>query len=282
VSRHVIISPARNEGKFIQRTIDSVAAQTVPPVRWVIVDDGSSDDTFQIATNATRKWPWISVLTRKDRGGYSYGKGIIEAFNEGLQAVQDLTWDFVTKLDCDLEFDADYFERVLSRFSSEQRLGIAGGTLFIDANGQWIDEKAVTYFAPGPAKTYRRQTFDQIGGLVPSPGWDTMDAIRAWRMRWKTETIRSCQIRHLRPTGANVNRAWNYGRTFYVLGGNPLFFIARCAYRLRDTPVVVGSMTSLLSYSWYSVTRRIPRWPDSEDRRELRRFQVRRLCGGTG
>ena len=275
--RYSIVSPARNEEKFIERTIQSVISQTVKPIVWVIVDDGSSDKTPEIVQGYENKNPWIKLIRRKDRGYYSYGTGIIRAFNEGLKLIDISNIDYIVKLDCDLEFGNDYFEIIFNEFEIDETLGIAGGNQFIYLNGKLIEENIIKYFGPGPCKVYRKQTFQQIEGLLPIPGWDTMDAVRAWSFGWSTRVIDSCKLIHLKITGAKVNNHLDYGKTFYILGGHPIFILFRTIYRIPKSPVLVGSLIGLFSYLWYSLIKRPPKWPDALDRKRLRKFQIKRL-----
>ena len=276
---HVVVSPARNEEKFIERTIRSMIDQTVKPTLWVLVDDGSTDRTAEIVLRYSDKIPWMRLLRLEDRGYYHYGTGIVNAVNAGIAVVELDAYDYITKLDCDLEFESDYFEKLFSEFEKDNSLGIAGGQQYVFEHGEWRDEKVIKYFAPGPAKTYKKKVFDQIGGLFPSPGWDTMDAVRAWSFGWSTRVVSNCRIHHLRRTGANVNTSLNYAKTFYILGGHPLFLLARCLYRLLDRPVLIGSAMTLLGYFWFASVGRPQKWPDPADRKSLRSFQMSRLLG---
>src|SRR6266404_7740082 len=125
-SQYVIITPARNEGRHIAQTVQSVASQTIRPLKWVIVNDGSADDTAAIIDKAAGEHSWIAVLHRRDRGSRKQGGGVIEAFYDGHELIKSEPWDFLVKLDGDLSFDRDYFERCFHRFDAEEKLGIGG------------------------------------------------------------------------------------------------------------------------------------------------------------
>ncbi len=275
--KHLVISPARNEAKYIEGTLRSVTEQTIMPSAWIIVDDGSTDATPDIVARYAEKFLWIRLLKLSDRGFYYYGTGIINAFNAGLKLVGANSFDYITKLDCDLLFEPDYFEKVFAEFERDSSLGVAGGDLYITANGGLKREGVVQHFGPGPAKTYRSIVFEQIGGLWPHPGWDTMDAVRSWAHGWSSRVLPDCHLHHLRPTGAHVNTPVNYAKTFYILGGHPLFLIARCLYRLPQRPAVVGSLLTLLGYAWYALVKPPKKWPDPADRARMRKFQMERL-----
>jgi biofilm PGA synthesis N-glycosyltransferase PgaC len=126
---YCIITPARNEGKFLQDTVNSVVAQTHRPIRWIIVDDGSSDDTGGIADEAARRYDWISVVHRNDRGARHAGGGVMEAFGDGLKLLDSEQWHYLVKLDGDVTFEQGYFERCFERFAVDERLGIGGGLI---------------------------------------------------------------------------------------------------------------------------------------------------------
>src|SRR5688572_6135518 len=131
--KYVVITPVRNEAAYVRRTIDSVVAQTLSPQQWVIVDDGSTDGTREILEPASRTYAWITTISRPDRGFRKSGGGVVEAFYDGYRMLKGGDWDFLVKLDGDLSFEPDYFERCFAYFADEPRLGIGGGAVYFTA-----------------------------------------------------------------------------------------------------------------------------------------------------
>ena len=160
--KYIIISPVRDEEKYIEKTISSVVNQVIKPSKWIFVNDGSTDNTSKSIIQVKKQYDWIDVITRDDRGFRQPGKGIIEAFYEGFDKVKNLSWDFIVKLDCDLSFESTYFESILGEFAKNPSLGIASGKTYIPINGN-IDNLKLEWSPDtctrGPCKMYRRQCF---------------------------------------------------------------------------------------------------------------------------
>ena len=247
--RYIIITPVRNESAFFATTIASVTAQTVKPLEWVIVDDGSKDGTSQLAEECARKWNWIHVLSRPDRGFDQVGQGIAEAFNAGLHHLTERQWDFIVKLDGDLSFEADYFERLFALFEAHPALGISGGTSYIRVGKRFCEEKKPSYFPPGVARTYRRKCFDDIGGIANTLGWDTIDIIRAQMHGWRTFRAPTLRLIHLRSVSSR-NGLWEgkarTGLNFYITGYDPIFLLAlkSLSENFASLPAPVSIQTS--------------------------------------
>lgn len=277
---YVIISPARDEEDHIERTIKCVISQTIQPLEWIIVDDGSSDRTADIVQSYTVQCPWIRLVRLPDRGKRQRGAGVVSAFYEGYGRLEHQDYDFIVKLDVDLSFDAVYFEELFRRFAESPSLGIAGGALYIFRSGRWLLDKAPSDNVLGPTKVYRRACFEQIGGLVRSLGWDAIDELKAQLLGWQTRTFRDLVVLHHRPIGKRsgaINGGLEHGKGAYFMGSHPLFVLARGVYRMgRDRPLIIAGLGILLGYfgSWI---RKEPRIDDSELIAFLRRKQLRRL-----
>ncbi len=158
--RYVVITPVRNEQDYLTFTIDSMARQTIRPVEWVIVNDGSSDGTGRLIDEYARKHDWIRAVHRGNRGFRKYGGGIIEAFYAGYDALTCRDWEFMVKLDGDLSFNPDYFANLIEAFARDPRLGIAGGTLYHVQNGTRIIERCPTFHVRGGTKVFRRACWE--------------------------------------------------------------------------------------------------------------------------
>lgn len=201
-------------------TLDSLAAQTVLPAKAVVVNDNSTDRTGQIVAEYAAKYPWLSLVNKDSAAVHLPGSKVIQAFNAGYATV-DENYDIIVKLDADLILPPDYFETVLNAFIADDTVGMAGGFAYIEKNGEWILESLTDKdHIRGAFKAYRKALFTQMGGLRTAMGWDTADELIAKFHNWKVVTIERLKVKHLKPTGANYNKAARYkqGEAFYSLG----------------------------------------------------------------
>lgn len=246
-AKYVVITPARNEEDHIVHTIAAMAAQSIVPLRWVIVNDGSSDGTAAIIESAAHQHEWIVVHHRLDRGFRKQGGGVIEAFMEGLQRMTDEPWEFLVKFDADLSFASDYFERCLDKFADDPQLGIGGGLICQDISGGLVCESPddPVFHVRGATKIYRRSCWEAIGGLVQAPGWDGIDELKANMLGWKTYSFADVRLRHHRYTGSadgNWRNSVKFGLANYATGYHPLFMVAKCVRRAVQRPYLLGSV----------------------------------------
>jgi biofilm PGA synthesis N-glycosyltransferase PgaC len=281
--RYIIISPVRNEAEYIRETIGSVVSQSILPAQWIIVDDGSSDKTGQIIDEAASEYDWIKALHREDRGLRRAGVGVMEAFYTGFELIGTEQWDYLVKLDGDVTFEPNYFERCFARFDEEPRLGIAGGLVCKVVEGKRCEESKVdpAFHVRGPTKIYRRECWQAIGGLISATGWDSVDELKANMKGWLTRTLPDIELVHHRPTGAAYGAWSNWvknGRANYVAGYHPLFMLLKCFSRAFSRPygiaaagLWVGFCSGLLRREW--------RVDDPEFLRYFREQQFRRLMG---
>jgi len=279
--RYVVITPVRDEEKHLQDTIESVCRQTVTPEEWVIVDDGSKDRTGQIADQYAAKNPWIHVVHRKNRGFRKSGGGVVEAFYDGFNTLRSNDWDFIVKLDGDLGFPADYFEKCFAHFALDPKLGIGGGEIVHDIAGTMKVEENPRFHVRGATKIYRRECWDAIEGLWPATGWDTIDEVKANMLGWKTYAFTELQLHHHRITGTEdglFRDRVKHGVACYVSGYHPLFVTASCLRRLTKKPLVIGSVGMMYGFLKSHFTRP-PRLKDRSYFAYIRGQQLRRLCG---
>jgi len=279
---YVVVTPVRDEASNIHHTIESFANQTILPKQWVVIDDGSTDATGQIADEAARKYPWITVIHRRNRGFRKTGGGVIEAFYDGYELVQNQSWDFIAKMDADLGFAADYFERCFEIFEKDPKLGLGGGLVWEHRDGRLVVGSAgdPAFHVRGATKVYRRECWQQIGGLIKDLGWDTVDELKANMLGWRTYTFRDLRLTHYKPTGA-ADGVWGRllkaGRANYVTGYHPLFMVLKCIKRLTRRPYCVGSLGLWLGFvSGY--LKRAPKVADEPLIRWVREQQLRQLC----
>ena len=279
--RYCIITPAKNEAEFLLNTIESVVAQTITPARWVIVDDGSADNTGQIADDAAKKYDWISVVHRKDRGARRAGGGVVEAFQDGLELLQNVQWDYLVKMDGDVTFGLDYFKQCFAKFAADSKLGIGGGLICNLINGTPQPESKVdpVFHVRGATKIYKFECWQAIGGLVPAVGWDTIDELKANMLGWKSLTFREIPMLHHRPAGAAYGTWPNWvknGRANYVTGYHPVFMLFKCLSRVFKKPFGVGALGLAVGF-FGSYLKGLPRIDDIQVIRFLRREQMKRL-----
>jgi biofilm PGA synthesis N-glycosyltransferase PgaC len=285
--RYVLISPCRDEAGYMRQTLDSVAAQTVPPSLWVVVDDGSSDATPAILREYAQRLPYLRVVRRDDRGGRSVGPGVMQAFHAGLETVDLGQFDYVCKLDLDLVLPPRYFELLMARMEANPRLGTTSGKpYFHDAAGALVAETIGDEMSVGASKFYRTACFREIGGFVRQVMWDGIDCHRCRMLGWMAESVDDGPLRflHLRPMGSSQKGGIWAGRMRtgfgqYFMGTSPVFVLASAAYRLPRHPVIRGSAAILWGYVT-SVARRLPRYDDPDFRRFLRGYQRSCLLHG--
>lgn len=276
---YVIISPVKDEERYLSLTLCSVTNQTVPPRRWIIVSDGSGDRTADIAREWAAKHPWISVIEKENEGARQRGGGVVRAFYRGFELVREEPWEFVVKLDGDLSFGSRFFERILAEFARRPRLGISSGVSYAWMGEGWREEKAARGYTYGETKVYRRRCFEAIGGLVEHMGWDGIDHIKAVQLGWEAESVPGLIFYHHRRQGQAtglVRAEVEEGLCCYFMGYHPLFLLARGLKRLRCHPYGLGGLALIGSYWWHWL-RRSPRYADREFVEFLRRNQLRKL-----
>lgn len=279
--RYLLISPCRDEAQYLRRTLDSVAAQSLPPAAWVVVDDGSTDGTSAILDEYARRLPFLQVVRRTDRGRRAVGPGVIEAFYAGLETVRLEDFDYLCKLDMDLDLPVRYFELLIERMESDPRIGTTSGKPHFvhPRSGALVAEICGDEMSVGMTKFYRVGCFKEIGGFVRQVMWDGIDCHRARMLGWIAESVDREPLRfvHLRPQGASDKGIWTgrarAGFGQYFMGTSPLYYLAVAVYRLQTYPVVLGSAAMLWGYyrSWF---KGLPRYNDLEFRRFLRSYQL--------
>lgn len=278
MTKYIIITPVRDEEEHLERTILAVLNQTILPSQWIIVDDGSRDSTGEIIDRYASLHPWITAVHRADRGFRKAGAGVVDTFNEGYSLIASSDWDFLVKLDGDLSFAPDYFARCFAEFARDLRLGIGGGSIYHELEGQLTLESNPAFHVRGATKIYRRECWQAIGVLMRAAGWDTVDELKANMLGWTTRSFPDIHVLHFRFTGSAEGSWKNFlkdGRANYNAGYHPLFMLIKCASRCIKKPLLVGSAGLMLGYlgGYWKGT------PQVEDRliRYTRNQQLRRL-----
>jgi glycosyltransferase involved in cell wall biosynthesis len=282
---YLLISPCRNESAYMRQTLDSVIAQSIKPTKWVIVDDGSTDDTAKILAEYQTKHNWIQVVTRSDRGHRAVGPGVIEAFYAGYKAVNPDDYEYLCKLDLDLRLPSRYFEVLMNRMAADPRIATCSGKAYIEKSGTLIDERHGDETSLGMTKFYRVSCFKVIGGFVHEVMWDGIDCHRCRMNGWIACSWDEPDLRfvHLRPMGSSQQSIYTgrmrHGFGQYFMGTSLIFMAASAISRVNEKPYVLGSLAML--WGWVkSALHGKPRYGDMEFRRFLHKYQMRSLLVG--
>lgn len=283
--RYCLITPCRDEAAFARKTLDAVVAQTEPPSLWVIVDDGSRDDTPGILDEYGALHSFIRVVRLQDRGYRKVGGGVIDAFEAGYQTIDPSEFEFVCKLDLDLELPRGYFADLIDRMVAEPRLGTFSGKPYFRHGDRLVSERIGNENSAGMTKFYRTCCYEAIGGFVHDIMWDGIDGHRCRMLGWIAASSDDPELRfvHLRPMGTSDRSWWTgrvrHGRGQWFMGTGPGYLVATAIFRMSRPPRVVGGLGMLWGY-FTSALRHRPRYPDPEFRRFLRRYQRRALLVG--
>lgn len=284
--RYLIVSPCRDEEQYMRQTLDGIVAQTVRPAVWVIVDDGSTDRSPQILAEYAAKHPFIKVVRRRDRGKRAVGPGVIDAFYAGLDTVNLDDFEFLCKLDLDLELPPKYFERVLDQMEADPNLANFSGKPYLrEEDGRLTSERLGDENAVGQIKLYRTTAFQEIGGFVREVSWDGIDGHMCRMKGWiaRSEDRQELRFIHLRQMGSSQHSIWvgrlRWGFGKYYMGSAPYYVAAVAFYRMFEKPYLVGGWGILWGYL-KAMFGGAPRFENREFRRFLRRFELQSLLFG--
>jgi|CXWL01.1.fsa_nt_gi glycosyltransferase involved in cell wall biosynthesis len=256
---YILITPARNEAKFIEQTIKSVIGQTILPTKWVIVSDGSTDGTDDIVKKYAAEYPWIKLVRMPERTERHFA-GKVHAFNAGYAKVKDLQYECIGSLDADISFETDYFAFLLHKFEQMLDLGVAG-TPFVEAGFQYDYNFVSIDHVSGACQLFRRRCFEDIGGYKPirDGGIDWVAVTTARMKGWKTRTFTDRTCLHQRRIGTgkgNVFKAkFRVGQQDYYLGSHPLWEVFRALYQMTLRPYVLGGVLIYTGYLWTFLKR---------------------------
>jgi glycosyltransferase involved in cell wall biosynthesis len=278
--KYVLVTPAHNEERFIPKTLESMVAQTLLPERWIIVNDGSTDNTADIAADYARRFPWIQVVHRSPRLDRHFGAKV-HAFNAGLERIGSVDFDVIGNLDADISFDPYYLEFLMKKFAEDPRLGVAG-TPFTEDGGYDTarDSFEGENHVAGGCQLFRRRCFEEVGGYIPNAagGVDWIAVTTARMKGWRTRSFPQKRFHHYRPLGTagknGMAASFSYGEKDYYLGGSPLWQLFRVAYRTTKRPI--DGLAMLFGYCW-AASRRTKRPVPLELMRFHRREQMKKL-----
>ena len=257
---YVLITPARNEAELIEKTIQSVIAQTVLPKRWVIVSDGSTDGTDQIVQKYRPGREWLELVRLPERQERNFA-GKVQAFNAGYERTKHLSFEVIGNLDADVSFGEDYLAYLLGKFEEMPDLGVAG-THYIEGDfHSHRDSYINVHHVSGHCQLFRRRCFEDIGGYVPIKGGGIdWVAVTTARMKgWKTHSFSERDSYHHRKIGtaesSELQARFHYGKKDYFLGGHPLWQVFRSTFQMAKRPYVLGGVCLFLGYVWCWVRR---------------------------
>jgi biofilm PGA synthesis N-glycosyltransferase PgaC len=279
---YVLITPARNEAALIELTLKSVTTQALPPAKWVIVSDGSTDGTDEIVARYAAAFPWIELVQMPPREERHFA-GKAHAVNTGRARLGDLRYDVIGNLDADVSFEPDYFAFLIGKFAENPRLGVAG-TAFHEGKVSYNYDFVGLEHVSGMCQMFRRECFEQIGGYSPvrTGGIDLIAVLSARSKGWETRTFTEKTFVHHRSQNsalhAGLRERVHMGRKDYMLGNHPMWEIFRSVYQMKHKPYVIGGVVLLGAYMWNAVRcvkRSIP-----DDLMAIRRGdQMKKLSG---
>jgi glycosyltransferase involved in cell wall biosynthesis len=255
---YVLVTAAKNEERFIEATIESVIKQTILPLKWIIVNDGSTDKTEEIIKRYLKGHPWIELAGLPPSPERHFGRKAI-AFNYGYERIKHLNFQLIGNLDADISFEPDYFAYLINKFIENPDLGVAG-TPFREGNQQYNYKFSRKEHVSGACQLFRRECFEAIGGYIPRPeGGVDLAAVVAARMKgWKTETFTEKYCVHNRPMGKAgphfIKYTFRSGYGDYQFGVHPLWQFMRSVYQMTRKPFIISGFLLLSGYLWAMLT----------------------------
>lgn len=270
----------------MRRTLDSVVAQSETPALWVVIDDGSTDETPQILAEYAAQYDWIKIVSKPDRGHRAVGPGVIEAFYYGLDTISLDDFAYLCKLDLDLDLPPRYFEILMDRLEANPRIGTCSGkAYFRNAKGEMESEGITDEMSLGMTKFFSVACFRDVGGFVREVMWDGIDCHKARQIGWTPRSWDEPELRfdHLRPMGSSQTSIYTgrrrHGFGQYYMGTHSAFMIASAINKSRVPPYILGGLAMLQGY-FGAMLRRVERHSDPELRRFIRAYQWKALTKG--
>jgi biofilm PGA synthesis N-glycosyltransferase PgaC len=282
-NRYIIISPVRNEEAYLPNTVQAIIEQTIRPMAYILVDDGSTDRTSEIIKQASQDNPWIHYVGRPDRGERKVGPGVIEAFYDGYEEIKDKEFDYICKMDGDLTIGPGYFETLFNKFDKDPHLGSASGKLFLDlGKGNLIEERITDESVLGGLLCLRRKCFEDIGGFIREVMWDGIAFHRSRMAGWRTWSFRDPELmiydhRLMGSSSKSIYHGrirWGWGQ--YFMGTHPLYILVVGLYRMVERPFILGGILIVMGYlkGWIIGSKR---YDHPGFRKSLHAWQLERL-----
>jgi len=257
IKKYVLITPAHNEEAFIEKTIQSVISQTILPLKWFIVSDGSTDRTDEVVARYLEGHSWIELIRMPNHGERNFAAKV-NCFNAGYRQLKNETYDVIGNLDADISFEEDYFEFLMEKFAGDPKLGVAG-TPFVEEGSHYDYRFTNIEHVSGACQMFRRGCFKDIGGYVPIKGGGIdWTAVTTARMKgWKTRTFTEKVCHHHKKMGSGnhgeLAALFKNGEKDYFLGGHPLWQVFRSVYQMTKRPYLLGGSLLFVGYLWASV-----------------------------
>ena len=252
-SSYIIITPARNEGKYIINTIESVINQSVKPILWIIVNDNSTDQTSEIVEKFVKKYPFIRLIENSGSRDRNFNNKVY-AIRNGFKIVENVDYKYYCNLDADVSFEPNYFEFLLKKFEENPKLGICGGRVCDLINGKFEAQKTGLHSVSGPVQFFRKECYESFGGYQPfkSGFVDGYAEISARMNGWETRTFPDLKVKHYRPTGtakgSRLKIKYEGGKMEYRFGYSYSYHLLRALFRIKEKPFFLGTVSSLLGY----------------------------------
>ena len=288
--RYTIITPARNEEDYIEKTIQSVVSQKVLPVKYVIVSDGSTDRTEEIVEKYLPDNPWLELVRKSGQRTRQFGAKV-HCFNTGFEKLSGVDYDVVGNLDADISFEPDYFEFLMEKFAADPKLGVAG-TPFVERDSHYDYRFTNIQHVSGACQMFRAECFEEIGRYTPIPGGGIdWVAVTTARMKgWNTRTFTERTCLHHRPMGTGTSGSLKAilraGKKDYFLGGGLLWQCFRALFQMTRRPYILIGTLLFAGYLWGLVTRcerpisdELMKFHRGEQNRRLRQFFASRIPG---
>jgi glycosyltransferase involved in cell wall biosynthesis len=274
---YIVITPVKNEEKYFRFIADSLISQSLKPEIWLVVDDGSTDNSSEIIKNYAKKYDWIRYSKLESRNEErSFGAKVIRAFNFGLKQITNDNYDFITKLDADLTLPAQYFYEISQAFKSIAKLGIVGG-IIVEKESDFNEKLNSEEFVEGALKSIRKECFKDIGGFWEVNGWDGIDQHLARYRGWDVKNL-PIPIVHHRPEAheyLSLNFYFQNGISSYVLGNNIFLTVIRFIVRIKEKPYLLCSLTFLYGFIYATLFKR--RLVDKKLAKFIRKYHYSRL-----
>jgi glycosyltransferase involved in cell wall biosynthesis len=276
--RYYVITPAKNEEKFITFTLESMVKQLLKPVKWIIVDDGSTDKTKEIVEKYQKEHNWIEIVTIDNKQEQKlYGSKVIRAFNAGFKLVKDEPYDYIVKLDADLSFPPEYFKDIATAFANNNKLGICGGFI-VEKESDFITKSSRYPRVQGAVKAVRAQCFKDIDGFMEANGWDGLDLLKALYLGWEVGNV-PLKVIHHRIEGTEYRSLKFFqsnGYTHYMQGNDLFLTFVRGVFMLREKPYVLVSLSYVKGY-FQGMFSKEPKYVDKGLAKFIRKYHYKRL-----